>query len=136
MQRLNGFPEMVLQDTELMGLLLPTLRADVTLCETHEYTVEQPLLCPITAYGGQQDKKVIREHLAGWSLQTSGAFTFRTFPGDHFYLTSSRRLLLRALSAELMGILMRMEKQQGPTGHFHRRETSAESFSIADSIAE
>lgn len=111
LQRLNGIPEMVLQDAELMHLVLPTLRADITLCETYEYFPDESLSCPITAYGGQLDKKVQREHLAGWSAQTSGAFTFRSFPGDHFYLTSARKLLLRAVSAELSGILMRMNGQ-------------------------
>ncbi len=33
LQRLNGIPESVLQDGELMRLVLPTLRADLTLCE-------------------------------------------------------------------------------------------------------
>jgi medium-chain acyl-[acyl-carrier-protein] hydrolase len=110
LQRLNGIPEKVLQDAELMRLVMPTLRADLTLCETFEYSPDEPLRCPITAYGGQQDKKAPRELLAGWSAQTSSAFTLRAFPGDHFYLTSARKLLLHAVSAELSGILMRMDR--------------------------
>lgn len=109
LQRLNGIPEIILQDSELMRVVLPTIRADITLCETHEYYWDEPLSCPITAYGGQQDRKVQREDLAGWSSQTSRAFLFRAFPGDHFYLTSARKLLLRAVSAELSGILMGMD---------------------------
>ena len=132
LQRLNGIPEMVLRDAELMGLVLPTLRADVTLCETHEYTADEPLSCPITAYGGQHDKKINRDHLAGWSSHTSDAFTFRAFPGDHFYLTSCRKLLLRALSAELTGILMRMDEEQGVPAHLPTQEASAGPLRIAD----
>jgi medium-chain acyl-[acyl-carrier-protein] hydrolase len=115
LQRLNGMPELVLQNSELMRLVLPTIRADITLCETHEYFPEEPLSCPITAYGGREDRKVQREHLAGWNAHTSAGFSVRAFPGDHFYLTSARKLLLRALSAELSGILMRMNDQQERT---------------------
>jgi medium-chain acyl-[acyl-carrier-protein] hydrolase len=112
LQQLNGIPEFALQNSELMRVLLPTIRADITLCETHEYYPDEPLGCPITAYGGQADRKVQHEHLAGWNVLTSAGFSVRAFPGDHFYLTSARKLLLRALSAELSGILMRMDNRK------------------------
>lgn len=44
------------------------------LTETYAYTSEQPLDCPITAFGGQQDGNVTRETLAAWEDQTSDSF--------------------------------------------------------------
>src|SRR5207244_548641 len=43
LRHLDGTPQEVLQDPELMQLVLPTLRADFALCETYVYTPEAPL---------------------------------------------------------------------------------------------
>jgi medium-chain acyl-[acyl-carrier-protein] hydrolase len=99
--RLNGIPVQVLQNAELMQLVLPSLRADLTLCETYKYYPEPPLHCPISAYGGQQDSKVAYPHLAAWRSYTRRAFTCRLFPGDHFFVISARTSFLRILSDEL-----------------------------------
>jgi medium-chain acyl-[acyl-carrier-protein] hydrolase len=113
LRRLNGMPDEVLQNAELMQVVLPTLRADVTMCETYVYSAdEEPLSCPISAYGGQEDRKVIYKDLAGWNAQTRNASTMQIFPGDHFFLYSAREPLLRAVSAELSGILTRMNGEQ------------------------
>src|SRR5205814_4666171 len=46
LRSLKGTPEEVLQNTELLQLLLPLLRADFAVCETYAYAPETPLLCP------------------------------------------------------------------------------------------
>jgi medium-chain acyl-[acyl-carrier-protein] hydrolase len=106
--RFNGLSEEVRRNTELMQMVLPILRADFTLYETYAYYPEEPLSCPISAYGGQQDSRVPHAHLAGWGAHTLGAFAFRGFPGDHFFISSARSLLLRDLSSKLSEILMRI----------------------------
>jgi len=93
--------EEVLENVELMELLLPILRADFAVCETYVYEADDPLDCPISAFGGLQDEYVSRESLGAWREQTSGSFSLRMFPGDHFYLNTERPLLLRALAQEL-----------------------------------
>ena len=100
-RRYNGIPAVVLQSDELTKIFLPVLKADVELFETYAYTAEEPLDCPITAFGGMQDNQVSQEELAAWRDQTHGAFTFRMFPGDHFYLNEAREILLQAISLEL-----------------------------------
>jgi surfactin synthase thioesterase subunit len=99
--RLNAIPAQILQNAELMRLVLPCLRADLTLCETYRYRPEPPLPCPISTYGGQHDSKVAYAHLAAWRMHTQRAFTCRLFPGDHFFLMSARTSLLRVLADEL-----------------------------------
>jgi len=101
LRRLQGTPEAVLADPELRDLVLPILRADFTICETYEYRHGPPLACAISAYGGLRDAYVGRERLEAWRIQTSGPFTVRMFPGDHFFLNSDRSLLLRILSQDL-----------------------------------
>lgn len=99
---LNGTPEAVLQNTELMKLLEPILRADFATLETYTYSPGNPLLCPIVAFGGTQDRRVKREHLAAWREQTKVSFKLHMLPGDHFFLNSARIQLLQTIQRELM----------------------------------
>jgi surfactin synthase thioesterase subunit len=101
LRRLNGTPGELLEHAELMEIMLPVLRADFALYETYVYSNEPPLGCPISAFGGLQDRRVSHSDLAGWRDQTSASFSLRTFPGDHFFLNTTQPLLLRVLSQEL-----------------------------------
>lgn len=66
LRRLNGTPASVLENTELMEILIPILRADFAVLETYVYTQEPPLECPIAAFGGLEDQEVTVEELEGW----------------------------------------------------------------------
>ncbi len=101
LRRLNGTPEAVLQNAELMQLLVPILRADFAVLETYVYTAEPPLNCPITAYGGLQDQEVSYDELQAWQNQTNAGFSLQMFTGNHFFLHSAQSLLLQSLSQEL-----------------------------------
>lgn len=101
LERYRGTPAAVLQNRELMDLFLPALRADFTISERYNYVAEEPLPCPIAAFGGVQDELVSRTSLAAWEEHTRGDFSLRLFPGDHFFLQSAQPLLLRALAQTL-----------------------------------
>ena len=92
---LEGTPQAILENTELMQLFLPTLRADFTVVDTYNYTAEPPLDCPITAFGGLRDRKVSYEELKAWQEQTKAAFSLHMLPGNHFFIHSARSLLLK-----------------------------------------
>lgn len=100
-RRYNGIPQEVLRHEELMQLLLPVLRADFAMHETYAYVAEEPLDCPIAAFGGVQDPEVSRDQLTAWQAQTHQVFTLRMLPGDHFFIHSARTLLLQMLTQEL-----------------------------------
>jgi medium-chain acyl-[acyl-carrier-protein] hydrolase len=102
--RLNGTPQAVLENAELMQLLIPILRADFAVLETYVYTPEATLNFPITAFGGLQDKEVSCDELQAWQDQTNAAFSVQMFPGDHFFLHSAQSLLLHSLAQELRRI--------------------------------
>jgi medium-chain acyl-[acyl-carrier-protein] hydrolase len=76
LRRLNGTPQEVLDQPELMQLMIPLLRADFSVCQTYQYEPEPPLTCPITVFGGLEDETT-REELVGWRAQTSAACTSR-----------------------------------------------------------
>lgn len=101
LRKRHGTPDEVLAHSELLQLLIPTLRADFQLCQTYQYKSGPPLKCEITAFGGLTDPFVSREALEQWREQTTGPFQVRMFPGDHFFLHSSQTILLDMLSADL-----------------------------------
>ncbi len=86
LKRIGGLPLELLQHRELMGLVLPALRADIEICESYAYAPGSPLDCAITAFGGRQDHSIGSEELAAWRAQTSGSFELRMLRGDHFFL--------------------------------------------------
>jgi len=102
-RRLNGTSNEVLKNRELMELLLPTLRADMTICETYEYTADEPLNCPITAFGGRRDEYVSAVDLDAWRDHTCAEFRREMLPGDHFFLKNTERKLADAVAQAVQG---------------------------------
>jgi medium-chain acyl-[acyl-carrier-protein] hydrolase len=101
MRKFNGLPRVILENPELMAFYLPVFRADLAVCETYEYTDEPPLECPVAAFGGIQDRTVEQAALKQWSAQTRSVCTIHMFPGDHFFLHTSRELCLAEISRAL-----------------------------------
>lgn len=99
LRRLNGTPASILENTELMQLLIPILRADFEVLETYVYADKPPLECPITAFGSMQDQEVSVEELEGWREQTTNYFKLQMFPGDHFFIHSFQSLLLQSITS-------------------------------------
>jgi surfactin synthase thioesterase subunit len=105
LRRLDGTPEAVLDDPELMKRLLPLLRADFAICETYVYLEEKALNFPISAFGGRDDTVVTRDELSAWRSQTQDSFSLRILPGGHFFLFSARTAMLQAVAHDLKQIL-------------------------------
>ncbi|MGV2826967.1 beta-ketoacyl synthase N-terminal-like domain-containing protein [Myxosarcina sp. GI1(2024)] len=100
-EHFQGIPDKVLQVTKLMQQFLPALRADFAILETYFYANESPFDCPITAFGGLEDRKVSQAELSAWNQQTTADFTIQMFAGNHFFLHSARQELLRAIATQL-----------------------------------
>lgn len=101
LKRLNGTPEQVLENKELMELLMPIVRADFAVFETYQYEQGPPLSCPIIAFGGLVDPEVTREQLEAWSEHTVSRFQLKMLPGDHFFLHQMKDELVNAIVEEL-----------------------------------
>lgn len=101
----EGTPQDVLDSEELMRALLPTLRADLELCDTYQYTADTPLPVPMSVFGGLQDVRVGRADLEQWKAQAGGEFSLRMLPGSHFFIHGSQDLLLAQLTTKLEPIV-------------------------------
>jgi medium-chain acyl-[acyl-carrier-protein] hydrolase len=91
----NGTPADVLENSELMQLFLPILRADFSLAETYEHISAPPLDVPIHAFGGLEDPGVSEACLIDWSVHTSMKFGLDMFDGDHFFIHEEGRESVR-----------------------------------------
>jgi len=100
--RYNGIPDEVLRHPDLLALLLPGLRADLTLVEDYVHRSGSPLPCPIVALGGLEDAEATEAELVGWRQQTTAALSVRMFPGGHFYLQAAHEELMRIVTDALM----------------------------------
>jgi medium-chain acyl-[acyl-carrier-protein] hydrolase len=101
LRELGGTPVPVLECLELMDLLLPVLRADLTAFETHAHESGPPLPVGMTVLGGARDRLVDEEALEGWRRHTSKRFAVRVFPGDHFFLHSDEEAVVATVAATL-----------------------------------
>ncbi|PMB48501.1 putative thioesterase [Fischerella thermalis CCMEE 5201] len=102
LRRLNGTPQALLENDELMQLFIPLLRADFAVLETYVYTQQAPLNIPITAFGGLQDQEVSRDQIQAWQEQTSASFSLHMLPGDHFFLHSFYESILKIISQQII----------------------------------
>lgn len=103
--RYNAIPQTILENNELMQLFLPSLRADFAIIDTYVNTTEKPLDCPISVFGGLQDRAISYDALEAWRNQTRSSFTLQMFPGDHFFLHNTKSPFLQALSQQLYPLL-------------------------------
>jgi len=101
LERLGGTPPSVLKSSELMQLILPTLRADLQLAETYVAAQPSGLACPVVAFGGAGDHEVHRSELEAWRQISNGDFRLHMLEGDHFFVNSDREQLIRLAVSEL-----------------------------------
>lgn len=101
LRELNGTPPEVLEDAGLMRLMLPAVRADLAMVEMYNYSIDSPLACPITAFGGTHDSSVRPDKLEAWRDQTTARFERRMIEGDHFFVQQRPATLVRCVSDAL-----------------------------------
>ena len=105
LRRIEGTPEAVLNNEELLQLYIPVLRADFQACQTYFYEEGPPLDCPIVAYCGTEDEEENVETMDAWREQTSKSFKLYKIPGNHFFIHENESALLQSLSEEI-GLLI------------------------------
>jgi len=99
LKEFGSIPNEILQNTELLDILLPVLRADFELIETYKHVPGETLACPIFAFGGNDDPRVSREQVEGWALQTSESFELKYYEGGHFFINMARDSIIGEMAS-------------------------------------
>ncbi|QWP76763.1 thioesterase [Lysobacter sp. K5869] len=100
LRELDGTPEEVLNNRELMQFLIPLLRADFKIADLHRATPVE-LHCPILALTGTEDHEVGDAAVEGWRELTDAGCEIQRIPGGHFFVEHNRALVLEQVNAAL-----------------------------------
>ncbi|MFD7865264.1 thioesterase II family protein [Streptomyces sp. NPDC059783] len=84
---------------DLVAALLPTARADFTLCERYRWEPRPPLTSPVTALWSSDDPLTTPDGIAAWQRHTTGAFRSLRFGGPHFFIRELGGVVADELSA-------------------------------------
>jgi surfactin synthase thioesterase subunit len=115
LQRLGGTPSEIIENKELMGLILPTLRADFTLIERYNPQPGAMITTSITAFAGQDDKDVPASSMMAWQQLTSGSFQCHTLQGGHFFFEAASPDIARVIEQTLRWRCATRVNQQSAT---------------------
>lgn len=105
---MNGTPNDVLANPELLELIEPCLRADFQLVHSwrqQNNTLNKPVL-PITfeLFAGIDDSSVSPEQVQEWARYSTQPSTLHRLKGDHFYLFESSAALTNIISTSLASL--------------------------------
>jgi medium-chain acyl-[acyl-carrier-protein] hydrolase len=103
MRGYNAVPEEILENSQLMKLLMPVIKADFEAVEKWTYEEKPSLEIPIWAFAAVNDNLASRENMEVWNLHTCKAFKLFTFPGQHFFIQDppSQKAILQLVSTAL-----------------------------------
>ena len=102
-REMNGTPEEILDDEDMVRMLLPVLRADFEMDQGYVFRPAPKLACPVDVLGGDADPEASDAELAAWGEHAAGPFRVTTFRGDHFYLHAREREVLQVIASRLGG---------------------------------
>ncbi|WP_312931894.1 alpha/beta fold hydrolase [Pseudomonas sp.] len=100
LRELQGTPEEVLANQELMSLTLPILRADFLMCGHYAYRQRPALRCPVHVLAGDADR-ASEEQLLAWGKESLGPFELQMFSGGHFFIHEQEDRVLDTLAQRL-----------------------------------
>ncbi|MFI7500660.1 thioesterase II family protein [Streptomyces sp. NPDC049687] len=83
---LSGTDPVFLDDPELLGMIMPALRADYRAVETYSCPPTAAVSCPVTVLVGDDDPRTTIDEARAWERHTDGECDLRIFPGGHFFL--------------------------------------------------
>lgn len=98
---MGGTPDAFFEMTDLVELMLPTLRADFTIWENYQYQEDSPLDIPITVFGSDEDRDAAEADFFAWEQHTSSEFVAHMFHGNHFYFQDDPQPLIALMNNSL-----------------------------------
>ncbi|MFE7752967.1 thioesterase II family protein [Streptomyces sp. NPDC057428] len=105
LRELGGTAPHVLDDPDLLDLLLPTLRADLTVVATWPYRARPTLPVAVRAFSGAEDGPASPERMGAWRMETHGVFRQSVLPGGHFFINDALPTIADVITADLMEML-------------------------------
>ncbi|MBS0420861.1 MAG: thioesterase [Proteobacteria bacterium] len=100
LRELDGTPEEILDNSELMQWLLPLLRADFRIADLHRAS-QTRIHCPLTVLAGTEDKTIPPQDIEAWRDLAGGECDIHWVSGGHFFVERNREWVLEQVNAIL-----------------------------------
>jgi surfactin synthase thioesterase subunit len=101
--RYGGMPTEVLNRPDWLALLMPTVRDDLRICQSHRRTDVPPLPCPLHIVGGLDDPVAPPHTVVAWASYSVQPQPVRIYSGGHF--------LFRSPNPELVATVTRVANE-------------------------
>jgi len=104
LKRLNGSPDEVLQNEELLDFFEPIIRADFKATETYTYEASEMLNIPFTVITGTEEGMTL-EDIQLWQKETAIPVDFKRLPGKHFFIYQYTHQVIKIISKKVFNHL-------------------------------
>lgn len=109
LRRLDGTPEEVLNNDEMMTLSLPSILADFELSETYTYTGSDIFDCPITVFHGDQDSEISLHEVEAWDKHFTYSADIHIIQGGHFFIEKNKKTVLEHVRSIIDNVIVGLE---------------------------
>lgn len=101
LKSMDGCPEEILRNEEMLNYFEPILRADFKAAETYEYKEANPLNIPVTVITGT-DEEMEKEDIYAWQKETTFKVDFRKMQGKHFFIFDYAGRIIEIISGKIL----------------------------------
>ncbi|WP_316214627.1 thioesterase II family protein [Bradyrhizobium sp. SZCCHNR2035] len=101
LRKMNGTPEEILSNPELIQLFLPALRSDFALLASCSPRPLNAITVPMTVFGGTHDRLAPPSEMSAWSNLATQGVRHVQFVGDHFFIHAHARDIRREIKVSL-----------------------------------
>lgn len=91
----GAIPEILLKETELLKLYLPSIKGDIKINEV--FFSNKKLSLPLSVFYGTKDPSISTEDMEKWKEVTTGPFEIHSFDGGHFFIDTYREAFVKAV---------------------------------------
>ncbi|HEY4112097.1 thioesterase II family protein [Puia sp.] len=99
-KELDGSPDEILQNEDLLNYFEPILRSDFKAAETYEYEKSRPLDVPFTVITGTEED-MTEEDILTWQMETTRRVDFRKMKGKHFFIFDHSDTIIGIISQKI-----------------------------------
>lgn len=97
LRRYDGTPNEILDNKDLIGIFLPTLRADFIVDEDYQDKEGEKLNSKILGLMGDIDEEMEVEELLKWQDYTTKEFSYKYIEGKHMFVNTSPKSVINAI---------------------------------------
>lgn len=96
-KKLNGTPDSILENPDIMEIFVPVLRTDLKAAYAYHRAPSSKINCEVSIFGGAGDDKVVQEDLIGWQEHFSTTMDMHIFDGGHFFLEDNKKMVVERI---------------------------------------